>query len=254
MIFCGISTAISCKFKESLIIKSKLDSQKRKDFHKYLKELKNILKFIFHSKRLKCLLIYSGIFTGILTLFIDLRSIVLTEINLKAEYFGIAVALVQLISAISSKKTNQIQHWLKNKTLTVFAFVNVLPLIIIGIGFTCDFPFAFNLSVICIWLLLYSITKGPFYTLMKRYLQSFSPSSVTTKVYGLDTILTSTFATLLSISSSLLLRYISVASTLIILGSILSVLFLILLDYMKYYVGLKPEEYKTSEITYTELK
>lgn len=255
LIFCCISIAISCKFKEPLE-KHNIKNNFRDNLkiHNYFKDLKNILKFIFHSKRLKCLLIYSGLFTGLLTLFIDLRSIVLAEVHLKNEYFGIAIALIQFISALSSTKTNFIQQKLKNKTLTFFAFVNVLPLIIIGIGLTCNLPFSFNFSVICIWLFLYSLTKGPFYTLIKRYFQNFSTSSVTTKVYGLDTMLTSMFATLLSILSSLLLKYISVASTLIILGCVLSVVFLILLDYMRSYVGLNPEEYEKKEITYVKLK
>ena len=255
LIFNCISTGIACKFKNPLEKQaSESILKRRKNFSKYIEERKNILKFILHSKRLKCLLIYSGIFTGILTLFIDLRSIVLTEFNFKSEYFGIAIALIQMISAISSKKTNVIQHWLRNKTLTVFAFVNVIPLIMIGIGLACNLSYSINITMVCIWLILYAITKGPFYTLIKRYLQSFSTSSVTTKVYGLDTMLTSTCATLLSLFSSFLLNYISVAGTLIILGSTLSVIFLILLDYMRNYVGLKPEEYKKSQITYVELK
>ena len=254
-ICCCISTCIACKFKEEKEENTHdLNKHHTISIREYIKELKNIYKFIFQSKRLKCLLLYSGLFTGVLMLFINLRSIVLTEVDLQTQYFGIALAIIQIISAISSKQTHLIQSKLRNKTLTIIAAVNVFPLILIGLSLACNFPFSVNLIIIAMWLILYSITKGPFYTLIKRYLQSFSTPEVTTKIYGLQTILNSIFATLFSLFSALLLKYISVASTLIIIGSILSTVFLILLDYMKSYVGLKPEEYEKSEITYVKLK
>ncbi len=254
-ICCCISTCIACKFKETKKEdNNELDKHYTLSIRDYMKELKQIYKFIFQSKRLKCLLLYSGLFTGVLMLFINLRSIVLTEVNLETQYFGIALAIIQVISAISSKQTNLIQSKLRNKTLTTIAAANVFPLILIGLSFACKFPFGVSITLIAIWLILYSITKGPFYTLMKRYLQSFSTPEVTTKIYGLQTILNSIFATIFSLFSALLLKYISVASALIIIGSLLSTVFLILLDYMKSYVGLKPEEYEKSEITYVKLK
>lgn len=251
---CCISAFISFKFHETNIQQPENKSQKRDSIKKYIKNTKHILKFIFQSKRLKGLLLFAGSFTGLLMFFVNLRSIVLAELNLKSEYFGIVLAIIQIISAISSKKTNFIQNKLKNKTLTIFAFVNTFPLILIGLGLTCKLPFIANSVIIGFWLLLYALTKGPFYTLIKRYLQSFSPASVTTKVYGLQTILSSIFATIILLLSSKLLEYISVSTALIIIGAVLSIIFLILLDYMKLHVGLKPEEYAKSEITYTEVK
>lgn len=251
---CCISAVISFRFKENHISNAEEKPEKHRSIRKYLKDTRNILGFIFQSKRLKGLLLFAGCFTGLLLFFVNLRSIVLAELNLRSEYFGIVLAIIQIISAISSKRTNFIQHKLKNRTLTVIAFVNTFPLILIGLGLTCNFPFVANAVLIGIWLILYSITKGPFYTLIKRYLQSFSPSSVTTRVYGLQTILSSIFATIVLLLSSKLLEYISVSTSLIIIGAFLSIIFLILLDYMKYHVGLKPEEYAKSEITYTEVK
>lgn len=251
---CCISAIISFKFKEKPLINVEGSSRKHRNVRKYLKDTKNILKFIFHSKRLKGLLLFAGCFTGLLLFFVNLRSIVLAELNLRSEYFGIVLAIIQIVSAISSKRTNLIQHKLKNKTLAVFAFVNIFPLILIGLGLTCKLPFVINSILIGIWLLLYAITKGPFYTLIKRYLQSFSPSNVTTRLYGLQTILSSIFATAILLFSSKLLEHISVSAALIIIGSLLSIIFVFMLDYMKSHVGLKPEEYSKSEITYTEVK
>ena len=52
------------------------------------KEVKNIFSFILHSKRLKGLLIYSGIFTAQLLLFINVRVVALTELHIKEEYLA----------------------------------------------------------------------------------------------------------------------------------------------------------------------
>lgn len=251
---CCISTLIAFKFEETPVEFEQEDAGNKKFLGTYIKDLFDILKFIFHSKRLKNLLLFAGSFTGLLMFFINIRNIILAEINLRSEYFGLILAIIQIISAISSKKTNYIQHKFKNKTMAVFSMVNLIPLIFIGLCFACKLPYVITLIVISIWIILYAITKGPFYTLIKRYLQSFSPSEVTTKVYGLQTILSSIFATTFSLFSSLLLNYISVATCLIIIGSILALLFLVLLDHMKSYVGLKPEEYSKSEITYTKLR
>ena len=256
LVFCFICSCIAIflayRFTEET--KEFKEYKKKQSVSSYCKELFSILKFIFQSKRLKCLLLYSGLFTGLLTLFINLRSIVLSEIKLPPEFFGIALGIIQIVSALSSKKTNTLQNFFKNKTLTVIAFSNVLPLIFIGLTIICKLPNYFVIAAVVIWLLLYAISKGPFYTLIKRYLQSFNEPEVTTKVYGIQTILNSLFATLYSLFTALLFNYISIAVSLIILSAIMAVIFIMLLDYMKRYVGLKPEEYKKSEITYVKLK
>lgn len=256
-IFCCISVILSFQFEDVIkdeSVKNLSSNRKTKIIKKYFKEFKSILRFILQSKRLKSLLIYSGMFTVVLTLATSLRSILLTEIQCPEEYFGIVFAIIQMIAAISSKNTNYYQKKLRNKTLTFFAFSNTFPLIIIGLCMICDLPIQIIIFAITIWLIIYSISKGPFHTLIKRYLHSFVTPSVNTKIYAIQTIVNSTFTTIFSFVTAYLLDISTPSLTLIGIGIVLVVLFIILLEYMKTHVGLKPEEYPKSELVYVELK
>lgn len=249
---CCISTLIAFKFKSPENDNNKIKISKETTID-YFKELKNIFNFIFHSKRLKSLLLYSGIFTAQLLLFINIRVIALTELNIKEEYLGLVVAGIQILSAITSKRANKIQNKYKNRTLTVFAFATTVPLIFLGLSMLCNLPIYFSIAFVVIWLILYAQYKGPYYALIKRYLQSFSTASVTTKIFGIHSFLTCAFAALFSYIVSVLLDKFTVPITILCVGLGLASIFLILLEYMKSHVGLKPEEYKKSEIEYTEL-
>lgn len=249
---CCISTLIAFKFKplENNNINIKLSKENTIE---YFKELKSIFSFIFHSKRLKCLLLYSGLFTAQLLLFINIRVIALTELNIREEYLGLVVAGIQILSAITSKRANKIQNKYANRTLTIFALATTIPLIFLGLSMLCNLPIYVSIVLAVIWLILYAKYKGPYYTLIKRYLQSFSTSSVTTKIFGIHSFLTCAFAALFSYIVSLLLDNFTVSITILCVGLGLTFIFLILLDYMKSHVGLKPEEYKKSEIKYMQL-
>ena len=256
-IFCCISVILSFQFEDVIeddILKNLSSNKKLKIIKKYFKDFKSILRFIVQSKRLRSLLAYSGLFTVVLILTTSLRSILLTEINCPEEYFGIVFAIIQIIAAISSKKTNFYQNKFKNKTLTFFAFSNTFPLIFIGLCMICDLPIQIIIFSITIWLTIYSITKGPFHTLIKRYLHSFVTPTVNTKIYAIQTIINSTFTTIFSFVLAYLLDVTSTSLALIAIGFILVILFILLLEYMKKHVGLKPDEYKKSELHYVELK
>lgn len=256
-VFCSISIILSLNFEENSKnhLENKLSNKEKiNNMHRYFKELKRILYFIVQSNRLKSLLLFSGIFTGILTLTTSLRSILLTQIYLKEEYFGVAFAIIQFIAAISSKQTTFIQNRLKNKALTFFAFSNCFPLIIIGLCMLCKLPLKIITFSISIWLILYAITKGPFHTLIKRYLHSFVTPTINTKIYAIQTIINSICTICISFLTSLLLKHTSPSLTIISLGFIFLLVFVALLEFMKTRVGLKPEEYKKSELTYVELK
>ena len=230
------------------------NKKQKESIKKYLHELNNILKFILQSKRLKCLLLYSGLFTGLLTLLVSLRSIVLTDINLPEEYFGIIFAAMQLIAGISSKLSVLYHKILKNKTLTYFALTLTISMLLLGLIITCNLPYQLIFIVTITWLIIYSSIKGPFQTCIKQYLHSFVDTTVNTKIYAIQTVIDSAFSISFVLISAFLLSITSTALTLIIISSVLLTFFVLLLDYMKSYVGLKPEEYKKSEIIYTELK
>lgn len=240
------SNKISSEFKKSVTLKKSLST--------YFKDLKHISKFIIKSKRLKCLICFSAVFTALLITLVSLRSVILAEVNVPEEYFGIVFAIMQIIAGLSSKLTHFYQRKFKNRTLTFFAFTATIPFIILGLIMNTDFSEFAIMVCALIWLVVYSIIKSPFYGCMKQYLHNFFPNEVSTKIYAFQSIFDSLSTTIFSLILSLFLTICSTSLTIILLGSLLLIIFVILLEYMKLHVGLNPEEYQKSEITYIELK
>lgn len=97
-------------------------------------------------------------------------------------------------------------------------------------------------------VLFYALFKGPYYTLIKRYLSSFVSLSISVKIYAVNSMCDSVLRSLTFLFSSFLLSFTNTASAIIILGLLFLIAFVLLLDYMKSRVGLKPDEYKKSDI------
>ena len=96
--------------------------------------------------------------------------------------------------------------------------------------------------------------KGPYSSLMNRYLNSFSSPEINTKIYSARAIVEGISRFLVSLFASFLLEHINTSYSLIIIGCLFTVILILLLDYMKTRVGLKPEEYKKSDIEFTFVK
>ena len=111
-----------------------------------------------------------------------------------------------------------------------------------------------TLEIILIMLALQCAVKGPYYTLIKRYLNSFSTSSMRTKIYSAIEIPYSLVRAGICVVCSALLDITTTSYVYAILGCIFSVIMIFLLDHMKHTVGLKPEEYSEKDIKFVEIK
>lgn len=245
---CIISTLISMKFSDIISPKSEIISIKDN-----FTDIKEGFSFIFQSKRLRDLIIFYSIFTGLLGVLSTLRSSILTDVHLPSQYFGIVYAVLQIISGIASRN----QHWFhkkyKNRTLTFFALSTTLTMIVIGMCEIIGINFDISLEIILMMLAVQFITKGAYHTLIKRYLNSFSSSSMRTKIYSAIEIPYSIVRTLLCLICSSLLTFTTTSYVYIILGCSFTAIFIFLLDHMKNTVGLKPEEYEDKDIKFKVL-
>ena len=246
-IICVIATLISFNFKIFEIVRSKNNTSRNIE---YFKSLKFSYKSILNSPRLRALITFSGFFYGILSLSTTLMSSLLTELNIPNQYYGIIFSGLIICSAISSNKQNYFHKKYRNRLLTYFSLTYSFSLIAIGLIGYANFNMKFTILFVLLMLSFQYIIKGPYWTLIKRYLNSFSDSEITTKIYSLDTLAGSTIRTLISLFCSWLLGITSTFVTYAILGCALSVIFIFLLDYMKTRVGLKPEEYSNIDINF----
>ena len=100
---------------------------------------------------------------------------------------------------------------------------------------------------------VHSIITGPYYTLIKQYLGSFSTSSMRTKITSANLLVESITRTLISFVVSYLTDNVSSALSTLILGIVFLIVLLFVLSYMKSRVGLKPEKYPESDVKFNEL-
>lgn len=96
----------------------------------YFKELKYIFRYIFKSKRLRCLIIFYGLLQSLISLTATLDRSLLQDLSVSAEYFGIIYGLVALLSGISSYSQNFFHNIFRNKVLTVFSTLFIFSCIV----------------------------------------------------------------------------------------------------------------------------
>ena len=247
---CVASTVISFKFRNTALAEEKVKST---SFKEYREQIKESFRFFLSSKRMKSLILFNAILMGIILGIVNLRSSMLSEMKVPEQYYGIVFAVLQFAAAVSSGMTDKIQSRFKNRTL---AFLS-LPLTIscIIIGFIGGDPLSKSsfILIILLYLIQYMI-KGPYQALMGRYLNNFTNRKIRPKIVAFKNLTANLFTAIVTLLSSLLLQITTTANTFIIIGCISTILVVLMLDYMKKRVGLKPEQYPKEDMKYSLLK
>lgn len=164
----------------------------------------------------------------------------LSEMEVPEQYFGIIFALLQLIAAFMSRQTDKIQDNLKNKTLTFLAIPTTVSCIIIGFIGKDTLSRSSLILIFLLFLIQYAV-KGPFQALMIRYLNNFTNRSIRPKITAVKNLTFNLFTELISMLCAIMLGFTSTANTFIVVGCISTIFIVLLLDYMRGKVGLKPE-------------
>ena len=254
MILCLIMTIISVylstKFKD-------IDEKQKITKHQVVKECKdlwNSFKLFNKSPRLKNLIFFGALVSAIILSITMLRSSIMQDIGIPAEYFGIIFAVLGLISGISAKNEYRFHKKFKNKTLASLAIPIVFSCMLLGLICNLNISYEVNVITVLVVFLVQYIARGPFYPLIKRYLNNFTTASLRTKISSSFNLLENILRFLITFLASNLLRVTTTANTFIILGCILGVIIVLMLDNMRKKVGLKPEQYSERDIKIVELK
>lgn len=246
---CVVATLLSLNFKE--VIQNKTEKISIKE---NLTDIRDGFKFIFQSNRLKSLIIFYSLLTSILSLRSSLSSSIFTDMHLPEQYFGITYAIFQIISGIASSKQAWFHNKFRNRTLTVFGLGVTLSMIAIGLCEITNLNYGLSLEIILIMLAIQCAIKGPYYTLIKRYLNSFSTSSMRTKIYAAIELPYCIVRASICFICSALLDITTTSYAYVILGCVFTVIMIFLTDHMKHTVGLKPDEYPKKDIEFVEIK
>jgi len=214
-------------------------------------EIRNIkygFRNIFKSKRLKSLLIFNAIFVALIKILQNLRNTVLIEIDMPEQYFGIIFAFLGIISAIATRNQGRIHKKHRNKTLTFLSIPTAISCFMIGVILLSEFEASVKTTIILILFTIQYIMKGPYYVLIKQYFNNFTNSEKRIRIATANNLCENAIAACLIFGASYILDLIHIEYTMIILGCISIIGFVLLLDYMRKTVGLKPQEYNKKEI------
>lgn len=244
LIMCIISTILACRFQHTNAINK---SQKE---HNEKISLKEAFKHVKDSKRLLYLILFYASFSGLLYNLSSLRSSLFKDLNLNAQYFGIIYAILQIISGTTARYQNKVHNKFKNQTLAVLGIPLTISCILIGLlGNLKTDNFIF--FVIMVLFIIQNVLKGPYRTLIVRYMNNFTNKSIRTKLATIESLAYYAITVIFSLTSSYLLKRTSTANTFVVIGVISAFLIGTLLYLMKGRVGLKPEEYPDEDLKYS---
>lgn len=244
-----VSTILSTRFRNIKISGNQEEIKETK--REYFRQLKSTIKFIKKSTRIKCLLLFFGLVSALIYNMTSIRSSVLEEIQLPEQYFGIVFAISQIAAAMCSKAQGLIHNKFRNTTLAHLGIPLTVSCILIGfisminIGFTCTF-------IIILLFVIQGAIKGPYNVLIYRYLNNFTNAKIRTKLATIRNIIYNLFSIIISLLGALLLHFTEASNTILILGCIYTIIMILLLDYMRGKVGLKPERYNKEDLKYSQ--
>ena len=244
LVMCIISTLLSLGFKHTNTIDKTNPVKKEKV------SLSEAFKHVKTSKRIQYLIIFYAIVSGLLYVLGSMRSSIFKDQNLNAQYFGIVFAILQIVAGTAARFQEQVHNKFKNETLAVLCLPLTIACILIGVlGKLPNDNFIFSLIIIL--FIIQGILKGPYRSLIIRYMTNFTNRGIRTNLATIESFAYYGSAVLFSLFCSALLKVTSTAETFIIIGVVSTFLVGLLLYFMKGRVGLKPEEYPPEDLRYS---
>ncbi len=241
------STILSFKFDESTIMTK---NNKELSHTEYIEDMKLGFKFIFKSERMKALLVFACVFAGVVSVANNFSKAFMTDIEVSSVMFGLITSALSIISAIGSSYQDKFQDKKKKKTLAYISIIYISVFLFVGIPHLIGFNTNILLFIGFIVFALQNFFKGSYRVIMKKYLNNFTTSAIRPKimsVYYLSEML-GTFSLLFLASKLLEITNIGIAY--VIFGVIFIMTILLILDYMRPRLGLKPEQYAEKDINY----
>lgn len=221
---------------------------------KQIKDIGEGFKFIITSERLKALILAASLIGSLLTILLDYQTSLWQEVKVPAYIIGFMAAVISLSSAYASKKQQDFHNKFRNKTIVIIALMASVSTIIAGIAGLSALQFPFLLAIIALSFIIARFAHGMFYTIMDRYFRNFTSKDIDTKIFAVKNLFVNIVSAVAGMMASFLLNKMSTAYCMIIIGTVFTVLYILMGKYMKFRVGLKPEEYSKQERKYDELK
>ena len=249
LIFAIIAIIVTTGFKEVQSIEKEKAKSIFEKFKDYKEELQTSFKFIFKSHRLQAIMIFTLFFSGFIYASYTLRESMLSELNVAPQYFSIIIASLTIISGIFASLQKVVHNKFRNKALTFIVTIYIPTFFIVGLISLLNINFYVKLSIILAMYVIQYAMQSPYETLFSVYIKNFTEDDMRIKIASAFNLVKSISQIGIALISSCLLSLYTVANNFVIMGIAFFVIMFIILIYMKPGFGLKPEEYKSSDIS-----
>ena len=254
-IFLSLATLIIVTFMATLFIEPIKKTKKKKiQSVGQLKEIGEAFKFVLQSERIKSLLLYSAVMTGVFGIVSNYEICMLEDLEISAGYLGILFAILRIVGGMAIKKQEQFHNKLRNKSLSVLAFSIIGACIFAGMTGVIAKQYAIVIYVVVVFYVVKYIFSAMYDPLIEKYLSNFTNEKIDTKIFTANNFLKGIAGAVAGFLGAFLLDRMETAYCMIIVGLIFAVLMILVTKFMKSRVGLKPEEYSKEEIKYDKMK
>jgi len=254
LFFLILSFVLSFKFKDIYSVDENEDKESFAEFFKgYKNDIVDSFKFIKKSNRMKSYLIFAAAFYGLIKIFNTYKSDLLTDMMVTEEQFSMIYAVLSLIAAISVTYSKKIQRKLKNKTLTFLSISYVFSIIFVG---TIALSMSNNIALpfILIFYAIIRICDSQWFVTEYTYLRNFTTPESRSKISFTFELITCLGASIISFIGAMVLEYLSVRYAIILSGLLFLAIMVVILDYMRTRIGLKPTQYTKEDLEFIESK
>ena len=222
--------------------------RKKNSIKEELKNIRYSLRNVFRSKRLRSLLLFNVIFVAMLRFTQTTRNTVLTTVGLPEQYFGIIFAILGIISGIAAKEQGKIHKRYRNRTLAFLAIPMAVSIVFLGIATLWKIDIHIILPIILVFFIVQYSMKGPYYVLIRQYLNNFTNSEKRIKITTANNLFENFVVAILLFAFSAILENVNISYALLIVGCIMLLLVTWVLEYMRNRVGKRAEEYTKRDL------
>ena len=248
--FTVIGTALSTCFKEVYEINTSKVKSLSKRFKEYGGQLDSAFKFIFKSRRLQAIMVFTIFFNGLIYISYTLREGLLSELGVSAQFFAMILSGLTIISGIAANAQRTIHEKFRNRALTFIAITYVISFILIGIVSRLNLNWFIIITIVLgIYAVQYAL-QSPYWILNSKYLKSFASPDMRTKIATTFELIGNISSFIIAMLASYMLTKVNPQVSFLILGIVFTAIMSVVLIWMKNRFGLKPEEYRKEDIKY----
>ena len=252
LLFIIISTILSFKFKDIYTSKEK---EKEESFSEFLKtystDIVNSFKFIKQSKRMRSYVIFAAVFYGLIKIMGTYKSELLLDIGISEEQFSMIYAILSLIAAVSVTYSRKIQRYFKNKTLTFLSLSYILSIIFIG-GIALSITDSIALPLVLIFYTVLRVCDSQWYVTQYTYLKNFTNEKSRNKISFTYELIVGIVASIMSLIGAAILESLHIKYAIILVGLMFLAVMIVILDFMRTRIGLKPKQYTKKDLQFIE--